>query len=314
MNTKLYPLFKIYNLAVLNWLKGMLTIPQYESSSNQFIIDKIIRRGTTGGGVNQHEIHLTNDTHNLKKGHIIKIEGSDKNIDTYSILDIVNNILVLNKRYFPLRGNEDFTSLPDEQKPKVKRAINVQYSSYERAFAEIIQPLRQGQNNTPAVITYIADYQYKVEKSRPRENYYIKRYKDNNGNKVGVAKVPPVQEYRLNYIVDIIAPTQQDMDYLQYQVITEFAPEKYFWISDKRGGKEYGLDYTGNRWNREFNGQWAHSLLESVSDLSEYEPGGSDRTLRTQIMFAINNAYLPLPFETDQPMIGSIDIETIIEE
>ena len=104
------------------------------------------------------------------------------------------------------------------------------------------------------------------------------------------------------------------MDYLQYQVVTDFAPEKYFWISDKRGGNQYDLDYTGDRWDREHNGQWAHALIEAISDLSEYEPGGGDRTLRAQIMFAITNAYLPVPFETDQPMISSIDIETIIEE
>lgn len=300
---EVYPLFRNYSLAVRDWLREACTLPRFERYTKSIV--SLTRAGTAGGGVNQSEIHLDTSEHRFKEGMTIQLVGTEVNDEYYNIEKVVDNVLILNQSYRRLRADQTVAQ------GEVKRAINIIYGNIERSIATIAQPLRNGLVDTPGISFYISDYQYRVEKSRPRENYYTRRYKDNNGNRVGVAAVPPLQEYQVHYNVNVWAVYQQEMDILQYQIVTAFAPEKYFWIGDE----DFGFDYNRDRMDREHKGQWAHSLIDTIADVSDLEPGdAANRTLRTEIGFMVNNAYLPLPFETDQPMIGSIDIETILEE
>lgn len=306
---EIYPLFRNYSLAVRDWLRNTCTLPRFERYTQSIL--KIDRLGTTAGGVNQSEIVLSSSNHGFSPGMIVQIVGSTSNDEYYSIEKVEDTVLILDQNYRRLRVNEDFSSLSEDNRPKLKRAINILYGNMERSVATIAQPLRNGLVDTPGISFFISDYQYRVEKSRPRENYFKRNYKDNNGNKIGVASVPPLQEYQVHYNVNVWSIYMQELDILQYQIVTAFAPEKYFWIGDK----DYGFEYNGDRMDREHKGQWAHALIDTIADTSDLEPGdATNRTSRSEIGFMINNAYLPLPFETDQPMIGSIDIETILEE
>jgi hypothetical protein len=118
-------------------------------------------------------------------------------------------------------------------------------------------------------------------------------------------------EIRQNQTSGIWSVYQQELDILNYQIMTEFAPEKYFWIPGKNvGDDKYGLDFSGDREDREFKGQWAHALLESISDASDLEPGdATNRTLRSEAVFVITNAYAPLPFDNKQSMISALNVE-----
>lgn len=300
---EVYPLFRNYSLAVREWLRDVCTLPRFERYKTE--IEKITKVGTTDGGVNQHEVHLETDNHRFQDNHPIQLDGTEINDEYYVIKKVSGNVLILSQEYRRLRA-EQVGSGGD-----AKRSINIIYGNMERSIASIAQPLRNGLIDSPGLSFYVSDYQYRVEKSRPVENYYTRRYKDNNGNRTGVAAVPPMQEYQLHYNVNIWTIYMQEMDILSYQVVTSFNPEKYFWIGDK----EYGFDYTGDRMNRQFKGQWAHSLVDTIADTSDLEPGdAANRTLRTEIGFMVNNAFLPLPFDLDQSMIGSIDIETVVED
>jgi hypothetical protein len=238
--------------------------------------------------------------------------GSTANDEYYVIKTVVGNILVLDMEYRRLVSSEDFTVIVPANRPLVKRAINVVYANMERSVALIAQPLRNGTIDSPGISFYISDMQLTAEKSRPRENYYTRRYKDNNRNITSVAKVPPLLEYQVQYSVNIWSVYMQEMDILQYQLITEFNPQKFFWI----GEPVFGMDYAGDREDREHKGQWAHATLNAVADVSELEPGDAqNRALRYDINFTITNAFLPQPFDIDdQHMIGSIDLETIVSE
>jgi hypothetical protein len=110
------------------------------------------------------------------------------------------------------------------------------------------------------------------------------------------------------------------MSILQYQIQSEFAPEKFFWIPGF-GAEDagYGFEYTQGtdncRYDREHHGQWAHSLFEGVTDASELEPGANaQRMIRTEITFRFDNAFMALPFEREQPYIGDINLEQHIED
>lgn len=310
MASEVYPLFRDYSLAVRNWLRGLFSLPRYERMTISIINIKI--NGTSGGGVNQHEIELMTSQHGFKPGHVITLNGSAYSDDYYTIEKVIDNVLVLDRRYRSLRRSEDFSSLPDEEKPTVKRAINVIYANMERAYAQIAQPLRDGLVDSPGVSFYISDQQFKVEKTRPKENYYTRHYKDNNtGVLTGVARVPPLLEYNLQYSINIWAVYQQELDILNYQIATEFVPDRWWWVGDN----QYGFDYDGPREDREHKGQWAHGMLEAITDASDYDTGDiEDRSLRSEIIFSITNAYLPQPFNNDQSIVGSIDVETILDK
>ena len=219
------------------------------------------------------------------------------------ILSVSNNVLILDPAYRILIAEQ-----PDEG-GVVQQRINVYYADMEKAIATIASPLRNGQHDTPGVAYFISDYEYSVEKSRPRENYYIKRTKDNNtGTISGVNTVPPLQEYQVHYMINIWARYRQELDMMQYQILSEFAPQKWFWIN----GAIYDAEESRGI---EHQGQWAHCLLDSSSDTSDLEPGDAQfRSLRYDIQFTVTNAFIPLPFEKDSPYIGSLAIETTTQK
>jgi hypothetical protein len=309
MPNAVYPLFREYSLAIRDWIRQTVSLPRFDRYDEKIM--KLVKNGTAGGGVSQSEIWLVNTTHQFKTGHPIQISGSTQNDEYYVISKVVGNILVLDLEYRRLVSSEDFTAIAPTARPTVKRTINIVYANMDRSVALIAQPLRNGSIDSPGISFYISDVQFSPEKSRPHENYYTRRYKDNNRNITSVAKVPPLLEYQVQYSVNIWAVYLQEMDILQYQLVTEFNPQKFFWI----GESNYGMNYGGDRENREHRGQWAHATLSAMSDVSELEPGDAqNRALRYEVNFTITNAFLPQPFDIDdQHMIGSIDLETIVE-
>lgn len=303
MPSNMHPMFRDYNLAIISWLRSLFKLPRFERY--KFNIDRITLNGTAGGGTNQHEIHLDTDSHIFKPGHPIQIEESDQNDNYFVVDDVHGNILIIDKDYRRLRANQPTSG------GIVKRTINIIYGSIQRSIAMIAQPLRDGTIDSPGVAFYITDFQPKIERTRPIESQYTKRMYNSEGEKVGSVRVPPLLEYRVNYSLNIWSVYQQEISLLQYQVISEFNPAKFFWI----GEGEYGFDYKGCRMDRQHHGQWAHSLLEAVSDVSDMEPGDAmDRSLRTELAFAITNAFIPLPYDTDQSIIEAVDLEEIIDE
>ena len=101
---------------------------------------------------------------------------------------------------------------------------------------------------------------------------------------------------------------QQELDMMQYQVLSEFAPQKWFWIP----GAIYDADESRGI---EHQGQWAHCLMDVAQDASDLEPGDAQfRTLRFEIGFMVTNAFIPLPYEKDGPYIGSLQIETTTQK
>lgn len=298
----MHPMFRDYNIAVLTWLRSLFSLPRFERY--RFEIDQIKTNGNIGGGVNQNEIHLDTSKHIFKPGHPIQIEGSDRN-DNYFVVDSVkDNVLILDKDYRRLRANQT------EPGGIVKRSINIVYGSFQRSVATIAQPLRDGTIDSPGISFYITDYQPKIERTRPVENTYTRRYYDDDGDKMGASRVPPLQEYRVNYSVNIWSVYEQEMALLQYQIASEFNPAKFFWI----GEGKYGFDFDGCRMDRQHHGQWAHSLMEAIADVSDLEPGASmGRSLRSEISFAITNAFIPLPFDNENSTIERMDVESIIQ-
>jgi len=304
-----FPVFRDYSLAVEKWLRDIVHIPRIDQTTAN--IQKITRRGTTGGGVNQLEVTVDNNTFEIKgKTHIkfkqgqnIELIGTFQNDAIYMISRVIDNVLILNPAYKILKAEQTGPA------GEVKQRINVFFADMEKAISLIANPLRNGQFDTPGIAYYISNYQYSVEKSRPRENYYVKRTKDNNtGNIRRGNMVPPLQEYQVNYTINIWARYKQELDMMQYQILSEFAPQKWLWIP----GAIY--DEKESR-GKEHQGQWAHCLMDTAQDVSDLEPGDAqERTLRFEIGFTVTNAYIPLPFEKDQNYIGSLQIETTTQK
>jgi hypothetical protein len=305
MAFEVFPLFRDYSLAIRDWLR-LVHLPRFDRVDR--VIKSLTINGTAGGGVGQHEIEIipTAEANPFVAGHPIQITGTPTNDEYYTILNVVGNILILDQNYRKLKASQTVSQ------GHVKRVINVVYADFDRAVASVVQPLRNGKIDSPALSYYITDYQLSLEKSRPAENFDIRQYKDNNtGGIVGVAKVPPLLEYQVHYVVNAWAVYQQEMDILQYEMVTEFNPQKFFWIGDPA----YGMNYQGDRMNRQFHGQWSQAIVDNFADVSELEPGDSQqRTLRFELSFTLMNAFLPQPFDDQQPMIGSIDIETLVKE
>jgi hypothetical protein len=328
MPTAFYPVFREYSIAVQNWLRDLIDLPNL--SRQDFAIQKITLRGTTVAdgaegttdGRNQHEVHLDTEKHGLKPNNTIRlydttsVTARDQQINNdnwYSILAVKDNILVLNKEYRKLRLDQ-----PDPG-GRARAVVNVMYAEMDESVATIASPLRNGLVQTPGIGFYLSDNQPK-EGMRPKENYYTRRFYDKGKNKVGSVAVPPLQEYQLTYTINIWSPYRSYMSMLQYQIMSEFAPEKYFWIPgfgvDDDG---YGFEYTDGtdncRYDREHHGQWAHALMEGVADNSDLEVGANAATVyRTDITFVITNAYLALPFEREQAYIGEVNLEQHIED
>jgi len=321
-----YPLFREYSLVVQNWLRNLLDLP-YLTTSN-FNITKIILQGTTiailpdgkqTDGKDQHEVHLDTVNHKLKPSESIRLYDTTKittgsgnqaiikdNDDWYIILAVKDNIIIIDKTHKRLTQNQS------EIGGKLKKVINVIYAEMKDSIARIASPLRNGLIQTPGVSFYLSDMTPK-EGTRPKENYYIRRYYDKDCNKKGSAAVPPMQEYQLTYSINIWSPYRSYMSILQYQILSEFVPEKYFWIPGFGvNDDKYGFDFTDKtnncRYDREHHGQWAHSLLEGVSDASDLEGTNIQVTFRTEITIQFTNAFMPLPFNREQNYIGEIDI------
>ena len=297
-----HPVFRDYSLAIDSWLNRITTLPRLERI--QANINKITRHGQTISGSHNMEIHIDNNEMNyngsiikkFKKGQKIELIGTNNNDESYMISNVVGNVVIVDKKYRSLKAEQK------EEKGIAKQKINVVYGNMQKSVAQIAQPLRNGQHDIPGISFNISDFQYKIEKSRPFENYYIKRSKDNNGD-IKVNKVPPLQEYNVHYVINIWAAYQQELDILVYQILSQFDPELYFWIAGGKYDKEYSK-------GRELQGQWAHCLMDVSQDVSELEPGPSAfRVLRFEIGFMVTNAYLPLGYDTNQNYIGSVKTE-----
>ena len=300
-------LFQDYSLAIVKFVKSSLLLPRIDAVQSKIV--SITRSGTTGGGNLQHEVVISSnlDTKGqqlFKPGHCVLIQGSIGNDEQYVVLNVVGNVLILDKNYRRLLADQ-----PTAQ-GTIKKTINVVYGNMDRAIAMIAQPLRNGSIDSPGVAVYLNEPTYKIEKSRPVENYYLRRYKDNNGNTTRTAAVPPMQEWELPYTINIWAVYQQEMDIMLQQIVTQFNPQKFLWIGDPA----YGLDYSGDRMDRQHKGQWACVKLGNMSDASELEPGDADtRKIRYEIGLTVESAYVPLPFDKNGSYIGSISIETEID-
>lgn len=293
------PLFRDYSLAIKDWLRKATRLPRFERE--KYDISKIILNGTANGGVNQHEIWLTTKVHNIKEGHSIVLIGTQTNDEYYMVLKTFENIIILDQNYKRLSSAQATAG------GKLCRTVNVVYAGMEKSIATIAQPLRNGTVDTPGIGFYLASNEQLKERSRPKENYYTRRWTDTNGNVVKTAAVPPLQTFRLNYSINLYSVYQQEMDILLYQLVSDFNPEKWFWVGDPM----YGFNYKGNRMDRENKGQWAHVELENVTDASDLETGSPNRTLRTEISLVVTEAYLPIPFDDEQSFIGAIDIDLI---
>ena len=297
--TEVFPLFRDYSLAVKNWLRKATRLPRFERE--KYNITKITLTGTAGGGVNQHEIHLTTKQHNIKAGHSIVLVGTLENNEYYMVKSVVDNVVIIDQNYKKL-SKDQATAVG-----QLQRTINVIYAGMDKSVSEIAQPLRNGNIDTPGIGFYLSGYEMLKEMSRPKESYYTRHYKDIYGNTVKSAAVPPLATYRLNYSINLYSIYQQEMDIIIYQLASDFNPEKWFWIGDEA----YGLDYKGDRMEREHKGQWAHITLDSITDASDLETGSPNRTLRTEFAITITEAYLPMPFDDNQSIIGAIDIDMI---
>lgn len=295
-----FPLFRDYTLAVRDWLRNTFLLPRV--NNEKYDITKIVLNGTAGGGVNQHEIHLTTNKHNIRTGHAIRLIGTTANDEYYMVLKNIDNIIIIDINYKKLAANQLVAG------GKLCMTLNVIYAGMDKAVAQIAQPLRNGMINVPGVGFYLSNHEMMKERTRPKESYYTRRWKDEFGNVVKTAAVPPMIPYKLNYSINLYHVYQQEMDIMLYQLASEFNPEKWFWIGDPN----YGLNFTGKREERELKGQWAHVELESITDVSEIETGSPNRTLRTEVAIAIE-ALLPIPFDNEQSFIGAIDIDMIAD-
>ena len=310
MASEIYPVFREYSLAIKSWLVDLFKLPRFERI--QFEVVSMTRKGTSGGQVNQHEIKINKNmltmptTDQFKAGHTIRVTGTPNNDEIYLIKSIssTGDIIVVDPAYRSIKAEYVYST---GTKPVAKRCLNIIYGNMSRSVATIATPLRQGTIDSPGIGFFIADTQLKFEKSRPVENYYTRKYRDSNtGAIIGVAAVPPLMEYEVRYTINIWSVYQQEMDILLYQIMSEFNPQKFFWIGDPN----YGMNYDKDRMDREHKGQWAHALLDSINDASDLEPGdAADRVLRQEITFYIESAYAPLPFDDQQSMIGSLNVE-----
>jgi len=296
---EIFPLFRDYSLAIKDWLRKATRLPRFERE--KYDIQKIVLNGTANGGVNQHEVWITTKTHNIKEGHSIVLTGTQANDEYYMVSKTFENIIILDQNYKKLSAAQTTSG------GKLSRTINVVYAGMDKAVSQIAQPLRNGIVDTPGIAFYLASNEQSKDKTRPVENYYTRRWTDTKGDVIKTAAVPPLQQYQLHYSINLYSIYQQEMDILLYQLATDFAPQKWFWVGDPA----YGFDYKGDRMDREHKGQWAHSELEGITDASDLETGSPNRTLRTEIGLTITNAYLPMPFDDQQSFIGAIDIDLI---
>jgi hypothetical protein len=175
--------------------------------------------------------------------------------------------------------------------------IPVVYSTPRRAFAlggseleagdaggePLYSPPNQGNNWLPIVTFHMATATPILSKTIPAEHVLTRELKDNNDNVVGYKKTKPMLPYEISYTASFYAGLMQDADILLFKFASEFRPQCYLWI---------GPD---NAVNDTDQGLWAHMLLDSVADATEYEPGDiGERVVRKDLTWRITEAYVPL--------------------
>jgi hypothetical protein len=302
-----YPAFYEYDKAILTWLREIFDLPQFNKAV--YSIVSATRVGTTGGGVNQHELKIGTADHKISPASAIRITGTTAIDGFYTVKSVSKDVLILDAQHNQLPADQAIAG------GMAKLCINVINAEMDRAIASIAQPMRQGTIKSPGVAFYRVDNQFDLARSRPKENVFTRRFFDPNGNKISSRSVPPMLEYKLSYTVNVWALYRQFLSVLDFQMLSEFRPEKYLWIPG--GGKDdaaYGMDYEGCRMNRQFHGQWAHLTLESANDASEFEPGDAEnKTMRMEYTILIDNAFVPTPFRDDAPIIGKINIEEHVD-
>lgn len=326
MPTAFYPVFREYSIEIQKWLRDLIDIPNLAKADYSILSittrGNTIVDGTDTTGINQHEITIDTTEHSIKANHAIKLYdtigiqvGSKmrSNDNQYVVLAVKDDVIILDKSYKKLALSQKTAG------GNARRVVNVMYGEMQDAVSRIASPLRNGIVQSPGVNFYLSDQQ-KVDGMRPKENYYTHRYYDEEGNKIGSVAVKPLQEYTLTYSINIWSPYRSYMSMLQYQIMSEFAPEKFFWIPGSgQNDADYGMEYTEGtsncRYDREHHGQWAHATMEGVADASELEPGSNAQAVyRTEITFQVTNAFLALPFDREQPHMGEVSLEQHIND
>lgn len=176
------------------------------------------------------------------------------------------------------------------------KRIPVVYSTPRRAFAmgssseelgdaggePLYAPPSRGNNWLPVLSFHMTNMTPIIEKTIPYEHVLKQKIKDNNDKITGYKKTKPMLPYTLNYVATLYTGLMQDMDILTYKFSTEFRPNCYLWIGPE------------DRVNDTDVGLWAHMVLDSITDGTEYEPGDiGERVVRKDFSWTITEAYVP---------------------
>jgi predicted nucleic acid-binding Zn-ribbon protein len=327
MANNFYSAFREYSLIIQDWLRNLIDLPYLKAAD--FGILKITLIGTTiaklaGGqeltsqttGRNQHEVHLNTANHGIHAGDALRlydtshmeIGGKDLSNDGYyTVLAVKDHIIIIDQQFKKL------TLEQEESEGRCRKTLIVIYAEMQQAVARIAAPLKNGLTQSPGISFSIVDH-IRKEGGRPVENLYTRRYYDEMCKKLGTAKVPPLQEFQVAYQVTLWSPYRSYMSIMQYQIASEFTPDKFWWVPGW-GEKDdrYGMDFTNNplhdRSRREHHGQWAHAQLDSMNDASELEDAKAVQVFRTDVNFTIDNAFIPLPFDNTAGKIEGVKVD-----
>jgi hypothetical protein len=174
--------------------------------------------------------------------------------------------------------------------------IPVVYNTPRRAFAigstslggpgtgtqPLYAPPSEGNNFLPILTFNLTGMTQKMEKTRPYEYILVTPIKDNNNTVSAMKQNKPLQVYEINYTAHLYTALMQDADILMFKFASEFKPQCYLWIGDQTaiGDGTKGL--------------YAHMLLDSITDGSEYEPGDiAERVIRKDLNWRVTEAYVP---------------------
>jgi hypothetical protein len=188
--------------------------------------------------------------------------------------------------------------------------IPVIYSSTRRAWAigdssdtggdagggNLYAPPQQGNNFLPIVFFKYTNATQDYSRTIPYEHILKQREAD------GTYKLnKPMLVYELTYTASMYCGIMQDADLLIFKFMSEFRPQCNLWIGDE-GDKN--TDGTMDR----TKGLYAHMVLESVTDATEYEPGDiGERVVRKDMSWKITEAYVPtIPYKVDDKIIKDV--------
>ncbi|MFW6226229.1 MAG: hypothetical protein ACOC3V_04670, partial [bacterium] len=137
MASEYFPMFRDYSLSIERWLRDVVRIPRIDKTNAN--IEKITRRGTVGGGRNQLEVWIDNNTfeirgrtyYKFKQGQNIELIGTLHNDDIYMIKKVVDNVLILDPAYKILKAEQ-----PDPE-GVVQQRVNVFYANMEKSISLI---------------------------------------------------------------------------------------------------------------------------------------------------------------------------------